>query len=60
MLTLVISGAYDNEVARASSRNWAEGIDNARLVVFPNAAHLVMIDQPEEFNKTVLEFLEGL
>lgn len=58
--TLVISGAQDAEVARANSRNWAEGIEDARLVVFPNAAHLVMIDQPEEFNKTVLEFLGGL
>lgn len=58
--TLVISGAHDAEVARANSRNWAEGIEDARLVVFPNAAHLVMVDQPEEFNKTILEFLEGL
>jgi pimeloyl-ACP methyl ester carboxylesterase len=58
--TLVISGARDAGVARANSRNWAKGIAGARLVVFPDAAHLVMIDQPEEFNRTVLEFLKGL
>jgi pimeloyl-ACP methyl ester carboxylesterase len=58
--TLVISGAHDNEVARANSRNWAEGIENARLVVFPDSAHLVIIDQADEFNETVLDFLGGL
>jgi pimeloyl-ACP methyl ester carboxylesterase len=58
--TLVISGAHDNEVARANSRNWAEGIANAKLVLFDNAGHLVNIDQVEEFNQTVLEFLGGM
>jgi pimeloyl-ACP methyl ester carboxylesterase len=58
--TLVISGAHDNEVARANSRNWAEGIENAGLVVFPDSAHLVIIDQADEFNETVLDFLGGL
>jgi pimeloyl-ACP methyl ester carboxylesterase len=58
--TLVISGAHDNIVARANSRNWAIGIPNAKLVVFPNAAHLVNIDQVAEFNQTILEFLDNL
>ncbi len=58
--TLVISGAHDNIVARANSQNWASGIPNAELVVFPNAAHLVNIDQVDQFNQTVLEFLDNL
>lgn len=57
---LVISGAHDNPVARTNSRNWAKGIAGARLVVFPESAHLVNIDQPQEFNSTVLEFLGNL
>jgi len=28
--------------------------------LFPNAAHLVNIDMPKEFNQTVLEFLSKL
>jgi len=28
--------------------------------VFPNAAHLVNIDMPKEFNQAVLEFLSKL
>jgi len=55
--TLVISGAHDNIVARENSRNWASGIPDAKLVVFPNAAHLVNIDQVDEFNQLILEFL---
>jgi len=58
--TLVISGAHDNSVARANSRNWASGIPNAKLVVFPDAAHLVNIDQVDEFNQTILQYLDNL
>jgi pimeloyl-ACP methyl ester carboxylesterase len=58
--TLVICGAHDNPVARANYNRWAGGIPGARLVVFPESAHLVNVDQPEEFNRTVLDFLHGL
>ena len=58
--TLVISGEHDNDVARAHYRSWASGIPDAELVVFPDAAHLVNIDQVDEFNQAVLEFLDDL
>ena len=58
--TLIISGALDNTVAKQNSRNWAEGIADAKLVVFPDAAYLVHIDQVDDFNQTVLDFLGNL
>jgi pimeloyl-ACP methyl ester carboxylesterase len=58
--TLVVCGAHDNPVARGNYKRWADGIPGARLVVFPDAAHLVNVDQPEDFNRTVLDFLDGL
>lgn len=58
--TLILSGAHDNVVSRNHSKRWAEGIPGARRVVFPESAHLVNIDQPAAFNRTVLEFLGGL
>jgi pimeloyl-ACP methyl ester carboxylesterase len=58
--TLVVYGAHDNVVARANYERWAQGIPGAQKAVFPNAAHLVPIDQPAEFNKTVLDFLAKL
>ena len=58
--TLVVSGAHDSIVARNNSKNWASGIPNVQLVVFPDAGHLVNIDQVNEFNSAVLEFLQNL
>jgi pimeloyl-ACP methyl ester carboxylesterase len=58
--TLVIAGAYDNEVARGNYKRWADGIAGAKMVMFPNSGHLVPIDEPADFNRTVLEFLGGL
>ena len=55
--TLVIAGAHDNVDARANYDHWAEGIPNTRKIVFPDAGHLVNIDQPKEFNQAVLDFL---
>jgi pimeloyl-ACP methyl ester carboxylesterase len=58
--TLVVAGERDNVDARANYDNWARGIRNARKIVFPNAAHLVNIDQPQGFNRAILEFLGSL
>lgn len=58
--TLVIAGAHDDVDARTNYDQWAKGIPNARKIVFPDAAHLVNIDQPKEFNQAILEFLGKL
>ena len=58
--TLVVAGARDAPDALANYDHWAKGIPNAKKAVFPNAAHLVNIDMPKEFNQTVLEFLNKL
>ncbi len=55
--TLVIAGEKDAPAARANYDNWAKGIPEAKKVVVAGAAHLVNIDQPQEFNRIVLEFL---
>jgi pimeloyl-ACP methyl ester carboxylesterase len=58
--TLVIAGERDAEQARANYDRWARGIPGAKKVVVPRAAHLVNIDQPQEFMRIVLEFLRSL
>lgn len=58
--TLVVAGELDNADARANYDNWARGIRNAKKIIFPNAAHLVNIDQPRGFNQAILEFLRNL
>ncbi len=58
--TLIAFGEKDNADARANYERWAKGIPGAQRAAFANAAHLVPIDMPQEFNRTVLKFLGGL
>jgi len=58
--TLIIVGAHDNIVARTNYQNWANGIAGATMIMFPDSGHLVPIDQPDEFNQAVLEYLNNL
>ncbi len=57
--TLVITGACDTTVPTANQRHLVEGIPGARQVIIPDAGHAVTVDQPEAFNKAMLDFLCG-
>jgi pimeloyl-ACP methyl ester carboxylesterase len=58
--TLVISGNLDGEEPRANYEWAAKGIPGARIAHVPGAAHLVNVDQPQEFLRIVMEFLQSL
>jgi 3-oxoadipate enol-lactonase len=57
MPTLVIVGDDDKDDFKAIAAHLAEGIEDSELVVVPGAGHLVGVDQPEELNALLLEFL---
>ena len=57
--TLVISGESDTTVSPLRQQVLVDNIKNARHVVIPEAGHAVNIDQPELFNRTVLDFLSN-
>jgi len=57
MPTLVVVGELDKPDFRAIAQHLAEEIPDADLAVVPGAGHLVGIDQPEELNALLLEFL---
>lgn len=57
--TLVVVGADDTPFLAAAGY-MADRIPGARKVVIPNAGHGANLDQPELFNRAVLEFLDGL
>ncbi len=60
MPVLIIADALDNpEVVRAAEV-MAAGIPRARKVILPGCAHLPNMEQPEEFNRNVLEFLSEI
>jgi pimeloyl-ACP methyl ester carboxylesterase len=56
--TLVVHGELDPRVAPQNGRFLAEHITGARLLLYPNTGHLVIIERAEEFNRDVLAFLQ--
>ena len=57
--TLVITGDKDKIVPMENSVNLAEKIPNARLEIIRNAGHLFFVENAEEFNTAVREFLRN-
>ena len=57
---LVIVGDLDGSPVQVAADRLAEGIPNARKVVFEGVAHLPPMEEPERFNRVVLEFLGGV
>jgi 3-oxoadipate enol-lactonase len=58
--TLVLAGSEDALIPAENSRILAERIPHARLQVFEGGGHQFLIEQPDQFNKAVLEFLLAL
>ena len=57
---LLVYGEHDH-IHRGENleKHYREHLPDMRLVLVPNAAHAVMVDQPAVFNRLVLEFLAG-
>jgi len=55
--TLVIAGEKDVGTPVAMSKAIADAIPGAMLAVIPGAAHLSAVENPEEFNRLVEDFL---
>lgn len=58
--TLVITGDQDICVLPQNSKNLADKLPNARLVIIEGAGQAVFMEQPEEFNRVVREFLHSV
>jgi proline-specific peptidase len=57
--TLITCGRYD-EITPACSETIAEGIPDARMVVFEESAHVAHLEEAEAYAGTVEEFLESV
>jgi 3-oxoadipate enol-lactonase len=55
--TLVVVGDHDLKDKLALADRLASKIPDAHKVVIPGAAHMVSMEQPDEFNRVVLDFL---
>jgi pimeloyl-ACP methyl ester carboxylesterase len=56
--TLLITGERDAVVPRSCQQQLARGIRRARWQILRDSGHATPVDQPEEFNRVVLEFLK--
>lgn len=56
--TLVIVGAQDSGTTPEAARAIHERIPSAEFVLIESASHLSNLEQPEVFNRVLLEFLE--
>jgi 3-oxoadipate enol-lactonase len=57
--TLVLAGDCDATVPLSAKERLRAGIPGARLLVVADSGHAMHYDQPEAFNRAVLEFLEA-
>lgn len=55
--TLVLTGDADNTIPNAYSKEMAEGIAGARLVVLARCGHLPQAEQPEATTRALVEWL---
>ena len=57
--TLVVAGECDVVIGPAAKETLARGIRNARIVMIPASGHVSNWDQPERFNRILLDFLDS-
>jgi pimeloyl-ACP methyl ester carboxylesterase len=55
--TLVVVGSIDNAVIHSGADHLIAGIPGAQKAVLEGAGHVPNIEQPDEFNRVVLDFL---
>ena len=55
---LLVCGEYDLDVEKRSIENWHSIEPKSQLFFISNAGHCANMDNPEEFNKILLEFLK--
>ena len=57
--TLVVTGEYDATVPPSAAEELAHSISGARFKIIPGAGHLANLDNPEDFNAALAEFLDA-
>ena len=57
--TLVLTGDEDNTIPNSLSKEMADGIHGAKLVILPNCGHLPQPEQPEATAAALLDWLRG-
>ena len=57
--TAIVLGDHDEAVTRAHTDYMASAIPGASLVILPDASHFAMLQAPEEYTRSVVDFIDG-
>jgi pimeloyl-ACP methyl ester carboxylesterase len=57
--TMIADGEYDEAIRREHTEALARAIPGAKLVIMPGVSHFAHFQAPEEYNRTVLAFIDG-
>ena len=57
--TLVMVGTADEPAGVLTGRHIADAVPDAQLIEFPGVAHMIQLEEPERFNRLVIDFLAG-
>lgn len=58
--TLIMVGNHDDFTPRSSSQMMHDEITNSEFIIIPKAGHMSNLENPEEFNHNLMEFLGKL
>ena len=57
--TAIVLGDHDEAITRAHTDYMASAIPGAKEIILPNASHFAMLQAPDEYTKSVLEFIDA-
>lgn len=55
--TCIVLGEHDGIIPPQASRQFYEALPHHQFITFQHAAHMDMLEKPEEFNRVMLDFL---
>ena len=58
--TLIVTAEYDLALCKDIAAIMAKEIPGAKLISIKGAGHIMNMDQPEEFNKIISKFIDGI
>ena len=57
--TAISDGEHDEIIKREHTAQMARDIPGAQLVILPQVSHFAMLQNPDQFNRAVIDFLAG-
>jgi pimeloyl-ACP methyl ester carboxylesterase len=55
----IVAGDHDEAIKRAHTEYMASVIPGAKLIILPNASHFAMLQDPDGYSKSVLDFIDA-